>query len=67
MLFVCRFRTVRLPIVRKVLDRFHDTGVSLLGIVLNRLPTAKIRGYGYQGYGTQSAAYYKAYVEKPAG
>jgi len=33
--------------------------------VLNQLPDAKVRGYGYQGYGTQSAAYYKAYVEKP--
>ena len=65
MIYVCRYRTVRLPIVRKVLDRFRDTGISLLGIVLNQLPDAKVRGYGYQGYGTQSAAYYKAYVEKP--
>jgi len=66
LIYVCRYRTVRLPLVRKVLDRFAGSGISLLGIVLNQLPVAKARTYGYHGYGTQSADYYKAYAEKSA-
>jgi succinoglycan biosynthesis transport protein ExoP len=65
MIYVCRYRTVRLAVVRKVLERFRDSGISMLGIVLNQLPEAKARSYGYHGYGTQSAEYYKAYAEKP--
>lgn len=65
MIYVCRYRTVRLSVVRKVLERFRDSGVSTLGIVLNQLPEAKARSYGYHGYGMQSADYYKAYAEKP--
>jgi polysaccharide biosynthesis transport protein len=65
MIYVCRYRTVRLSVVRKVLERFHDSGVSTLGIVLNQLPETKARNYGYHGYGMQSAEYYKAYAEKP--
>ncbi|AHF92584.1 sugar tyrosine-protein kinase [Opitutaceae bacterium TAV5] len=64
MIYVCRYRTVRPAIIRKVIDRFHGTGISLLGVVLNRLPQSKARSYGYHGYGTQSAAYYKAYEEQ---
>jgi len=64
MIYVCRYRTVRPMVVRKVLDRFHGTGVAVLGIVLNQLPEIKARSYGYQGYGTQSADYYKAYLEE---
>ncbi|HEX2853363.1 MAG TPA: polysaccharide biosynthesis tyrosine autokinase [Opitutaceae bacterium] len=65
MIYVCRYRTVRLAIVRKVLERFRDSGISTLGIVLNQLPETKARAYGYHGYGTQSADYYKAYADKP--
>jgi len=65
MIYVCRYRSVRLAVVRKVLDRFIDSGISCLGVVLNHLPETKARSYGYHGYGTQSAAYYKAYSEKP--
>lgn len=64
MVYVCRYRTVRPAIIRKVLDRFKDTGISFLGVVLNQLPVRKARRYGYHGYGTQSADYYKAYEEK---
>jgi capsular exopolysaccharide synthesis family protein len=64
MIYVCQFRTVRPAIIRKVLDRFRGSGISLLGIVLNQLPETKARGYGYRGYGTQSADYYKAYEER---
>ncbi len=64
MIYVCRYRTVRPAIIRKVLDRFHGAGISFLGIVLNQLPENKARTYGYHGYGTQSADYYKAYEEQ---
>lgn len=64
MIYVCRYRTVRPAIIRKVLDRFHGSGISFLGIVLNQLPENKARSYGYHGYGTQSADYYKAYEEQ---
>ena len=63
MIYVCRYRTVRPGIVRKVIDRFQGSGISFLGIVLNQLPEKKARGYGYHGYGTQSSDYYRAYVE----
>jgi len=64
MIYVCRYRTVKPAIIRKVIDRFHGAGISILGIVLNQLPESKARSYGYHGYGTQSADYYKAYEEK---
>ncbi len=64
MIYVCRYRTVKPVIIRKVLDRFKGTGISFLGVVLNQLPTRKARHYGYHGYGTQSADYYKAYEEQ---
>ena len=64
MLYVCRYRTVKPAIIRKVLDRFKGTGISFLGIVLNQLPVRKARTYGYHGYGTQTAEYYKAYEVK---
>lgn len=66
MIYVCRYRTVKPVIIRKVLDRFKGTGISFLGVVLNQLPVRKARVYGYHGYGTQSADYYKAY-EQPTG
>lgn len=66
MIYVCRYRTVKPAIIRKVLDRFHGTGISFLGVVLNQLPVRKARRYGYHGYGTQSADYYKAYEAKTA-
>ncbi|MBC7365569.1 MAG: polysaccharide biosynthesis tyrosine autokinase [Undibacterium sp.] len=65
MIYVCRYRTVRAVVIRKVLDRFRGAGISVLGVVLNQLPESKARTYGYHGYGTQSADYYKAYVEQP--
>ncbi len=61
MIYVCRYRTVKPAIIRKVLDRFGSTGISFLGVVLNQLPARKAQSYGYHGYGTQSAKYYTAY------
>lgn len=65
MIYVCRYRTMRPAVIRKVLDRFQGSGISVLGLVLNQLPAHKARDYGYHGYGTQSAKYYQAY-EKTA-
>ncbi len=67
MIYVCRYRTVRPAVVRKVLDRFRGSGVNLLGIVLSQLPERKAEAYGYHGYGTQGAGYYKKYAEETAG
>lgn len=64
MIYVCRYRTVKPGIIRKVLDRFKGTGISFLGVVLNQLPSRKAQSYGYHGYGTQTADYYKAYEEQ---
>jgi succinoglycan biosynthesis transport protein ExoP len=64
MIYVCRYRTVRPAVVRKVLDRFRNSGIGILGIVLNQLPASKAQAYGYHGYGTQSSKYYKAYVKE---
>jgi Mrp family chromosome partitioning ATPase len=64
MIYVCRYRTVQPTVVSTVLGRFQGTGVSLLGIVLNQLPENKARNYGYHGYGTQAADYYKAYEKQ---
>jgi len=61
MIYVCRYRMIRAPVVRKVLDRFEEAGVSLLGLVLNQLPASHARRHGFQGYGTQAADYYDAY------
>jgi capsular exopolysaccharide synthesis family protein len=67
MIYVCQYRTVRPGIIRKVLERFHNSGISFLGVVLNQLPERKAAGYGYHGYGTQSSEYYKVYdAEKNA-
>ncbi|MEO6876185.1 MAG: polysaccharide biosynthesis tyrosine autokinase [Opitutaceae bacterium] len=65
MIYVCRYRMVRPAVIRKVLNRFQASGITMLGIVLNRLPERKAQAYGYHGYGTQAADYYKAYVEEP--
>ena len=65
MVYVCKYRTVRPAVIRKALDRFQRAGISVLGVVLNQLPARKAQAYGYHGYGTQSADYYKAYVEQP--
>lgn len=66
MIYVCRYRTVRAAVIRKVLDRFEGAGISVLGVVLNQLPEKKAQNYGYHGYGTQNADYYRAYEEKSA-
>ena len=59
--FVCRYRTVRIAPACKNIDRLHEAGIVVLGVVLNQLPEAKARAYGYEGYGAQAAGYYRAY------
>lgn len=59
--FVCRYRTVRIAPACKNIDRLHEAGIVVLGVVLNQLPEAKARAYGYEGYGAQAEGYYRAY------
>ncbi len=59
--FVCRYRMVRLAAACKNIDRLHEAGITVLGVVLNQLPEAKAKAYGYEGYGAQAEGYYKAY------
>ncbi len=61
LVYVCRFRTVRKAIIRKTLAKFSDSGISILGVVLNHMPHASIMNYGYDGYGAYKADYYKSY------
>jgi capsular exopolysaccharide synthesis family protein len=62
-IFVCRYRTVRLPAACKNLDRLHESGIAVLGVVLNQLPESKAKAYGYEGYGAQAEGYYRAYKD----
>jgi len=61
LVYVCRFRTVRKAIIRKTLAKFSESGISILGVVLNHMPHASIMNYGYDGYGAYKADYYKSY------
>lgn len=64
-IFVCRYRTVRLPAACKNIDRLTEAGIVVLGVVLNQLPESKAKAYGYEGYGAQAEGYYRAYKEDP--
>ncbi|OAM87611.1 polysaccharide biosynthesis tyrosine autokinase [Termitidicoccus mucosus] len=66
LVYVCRFRTVRRKLIKKTLSKFTESGISILGVVLNRMPHASIMNYGYDGYGAYGSDYYKAYQEEEA-
>ena len=61
MAYVCRFKTVRKPMIKKTLAKFADSGISVLGVVLNCVPSSSVLNYGYDGYGSYDSEYYKAY------
>jgi len=63
LIYVCKVGAVRLSLVRRTLDRIRETGVSVLGLVLNQMPEARLHAYGYQGYGSQRTDYYEAYAK----
>lgn len=61
MAYVCRFKTVRKAMIKKTLSKFSESGISVLGVVLNCVPSSSVLNYGYDGYGSYDSAYYKAY------
>ncbi len=66
LVYVCRFRTVRRKLIKKTLSKFTESGISILGVVLNKMPHASIMNYGYDGYGAYGSDYYKSYQEEEA-
>ncbi len=66
MVYVCRFKTVRKAVIRKALEKFQESGISILGIVLNCMPHASVMNYGYDGYGAYKSDYYKSYQGEKA-
>jgi polysaccharide biosynthesis transport protein len=66
MVYVCRFKTVRKAIIRKALEKFSESGITILGVILNAMPHASVMNYGYDGYGAYKADYYKSYQGEKA-
>jgi capsular exopolysaccharide synthesis family protein len=65
LVFVVGYKMIRAGTAHRTLQRFAETGVSKLGVVINRLPDAKLIRYGdYLGYGSYKAKYYKSYGER---
>jgi capsular exopolysaccharide synthesis family protein len=67
LIYVCKFGSVRLNNVRKTLQRLHETGIKVLGLVINQMPEGRFRACGYQGYGAYGQEYYQAYAKAGAG
>ena len=63
LIYVCKYGSVRLNNVRKTLERLHETGVKMLGLVINQMPEGRFRACGYQGYGAYGQEYYQAYAK----
>jgi capsular exopolysaccharide synthesis family protein len=61
MIYVCRFKTVRRAQIKKILNKFTESGITTLGLVLNCVPSSALLNYGYDGYGAYDADYYKSY------
>jgi capsular exopolysaccharide synthesis family protein len=67
LIYVCKYGSVRLNNVRKTLQRLHETGIKVLGLVINQMPEGRFRACGYQGYGAYGQEYYQAYAKAGAG
>ena len=63
LIYVCKYGTVRLHNVRKTLHKLHETGIKVLGLVINQMPESRFRTSGYQGYGAYGQEYYQAYAK----
>lgn len=61
MVYICRFKTVRKAMIKKTLHKFSESGINVLGVVLNCVPSSSVMNYGYDGYGAHDSDYYKAY------
>ncbi|HYP15793.1 MAG TPA: polysaccharide biosynthesis tyrosine autokinase, partial [Opitutus sp.] len=66
LIYVCKFGTVRLNNVRRTLHKLHETGIKVLGLVINQMPESRFRACGYQGYGAYGQEYYQAYAKTSA-
>jgi polysaccharide biosynthesis transport protein len=66
LVYICRFKTVRKAVIRKALEKFSESGITILGVVLNCMPHASVMNYGYDGYGAYKADYYKSYQGEKA-
>jgi len=66
LVYVCKFGSVRLNNVKKSLQRLHETGIKVLGLVINQMPEGRFRACGYQGYGAYGQEYYEAYAKASA-
>lgn len=66
LIYVCKFGSVRLNNVRKTLGKLHETGVKVLGLIINQMPESRFRACGYQGYGAYGREYYQAYAKTSA-
>ncbi|HWL17082.1 MAG TPA: polysaccharide biosynthesis tyrosine autokinase, partial [Opitutus sp.] len=66
LIYVCKFGSVRLNNVRRTLQKLHETGVKVLGLVINQMPESRFRACGYQGYGAYGQEYYQAYAKTSA-
>jgi len=66
-LFVTRYGKVSRKIAKNLVENLEETGVNVLGVVLNDLPQKKAPGYyysGYYGYGYFRYKYYNKYYGK---
>ncbi|MGF1449413.1 MAG: GumC family protein [Opitutales bacterium] len=64
-IYVCRFRKVNKFRVRHFLEKIHEAGHNLEGVVLNGLPTGRMSAYyGYHGYGSNRESEYRSYYAK---
>jgi polysaccharide biosynthesis transport protein len=61
MVYVCRFKVVRKAVIKKTLSKFTESGINILGVVLNCVPSSSVMNYGYDGYGAYNSEYYKSY------
>jgi polysaccharide biosynthesis transport protein len=61
MVYVCRFKTARKAAIKKTLGKFAESGIQILGVVLNAVPSSSVMNYGYDGYGAYNSEYYKSY------
>ncbi len=64
-IYVCRFRKVNKFRVRHFLEKIHEAGHNLEGVLLNGLPNGRMSAYyGYHGYGANRESEYRSYYAK---
>jgi polysaccharide biosynthesis transport protein len=64
--YICKYAEDRLSAVRKAMKHLHETGVTVLGLVMNKVPENRLHAQGYSSYGSHHANYYRAYEKSNA-